>query len=92
MGKGSSTWDGTRGGSVRCLELQVDGTVGTLLRRARATVIESERPRAGEMRQRRESGCRRDSKGSWGTWVGDVVGLFGVREHAGQQRLWGRQD
>jgi hypothetical protein len=33
----------------------------------------------GEMRQGRESGCGRGSKGSWGTWSGDVAGVLGVR-------------
>jgi hypothetical protein len=31
------------------------------------------------MRQERESGCGRCSKGSWGVWAGDVVGVLGVR-------------
>jgi hypothetical protein len=33
----------------------------------------------GEMRQGRESGCGRCSKGSWGVWAGDVAGVLGVR-------------
>jgi hypothetical protein len=31
------------------------------------------------MKQGRESGCARCSKGSWGAWVGDVAGVLGVR-------------
>jgi hypothetical protein len=37
-----------------------------------------ERAKVGEKKQGRESGCDRGSKGSWGTWAGDVVGFLGV--------------
>jgi hypothetical protein len=33
----------------------------------------------GEMRHGRESGCGRCSKGSWGAWASDVVGVLSVR-------------
>jgi hypothetical protein len=33
----------------------------------------------GEMRQRRESGCGRGSKGRWGTWASYVAGVLGAR-------------
>jgi hypothetical protein len=42
------------------------------------------------MRQGRESGCGRGSKSSWGEWVGDVVGLLGVRACVGQRRFVGK--
>jgi hypothetical protein len=38
-----------------------------------------ERVGMGEMRQGRESGCGRCSKGSWGAWAGDVSGVLGLR-------------
>jgi hypothetical protein len=37
-----------------------------------------ERVGVNEMRQGRESGCGRCSKGRWGTWAGDVAGVLGV--------------
>jgi hypothetical protein len=40
MGKGSSPWDGARGDLAWCLELQVDGTAGVLLRQARAATAD----------------------------------------------------
>jgi hypothetical protein len=38
-----------------------------------------ERVSVGEMRQGRENGCGRCSKGSWSVWAGDVTGVLGVR-------------
>jgi hypothetical protein len=40
-----------------------------------------ERVSLREMRQEREIGCGQCSKGSWGAWAGDVVGVLGVRAH-----------
>jgi hypothetical protein len=33
------------------------------------------------VRQGRECGCGRCSKGSWGAWAGDMVGVLGMRAH-----------
>jgi hypothetical protein len=51
-----------------------------------------ERARVCEMRQGRESGCRWDSKRSWGAWAGDVGGLHGECADVGQRRLRGRRN
>jgi hypothetical protein len=38
-----------------------------------------ERVSLREMRQGRESGCGRCSKGSWGAWAGDMARVLGMR-------------
>jgi hypothetical protein len=49
-----------------------------------------ERASVCEMRQGRESGCGRGSKGSWGAWASDMGNLHDERADVGQRRLRGR--
>jgi hypothetical protein len=50
-----------------------------------------ERASLCEMRQGRESGCARCSKGSWGAWADDVAG-FSAHVCAGPRRFAGKAD
>jgi hypothetical protein len=40
------------------------------------------------MRQGRESGCGRGSKGCWGTWAGEVAGVLGGRARGSVEARW----
>jgi hypothetical protein len=40
-----------------------------------------ERVSLREMRQERENGCERCSKGSWGAWAGNMAMVLGVCAH-----------